>query len=177
MRVLGNAGWNGPQEASSPNSCSKQDHPWGLAWLLSHLIPWLLKTFEDGDSTTSPDNLFTTWLSSWWKTLSFYWVVTSFGQFLPVTSCPPTMHHCSTFLPFFHGIPFPSSAQAFLLFFFPSLLYYLSKSFSCFGFLFLYFNLLFPLKLLLPNTHLPFTLGFLPAVPDYSVTLPILHHI
>lgn len=38
-------------------------------------------------------------------------------------------------------------------------------------------KLLFPWKPPLPNTCLPFTLSFFPAVSDYGVTLPILHHI
>ena len=38
------------------------------------------------------------------------------AQFLPVTSCPPTMHHCSTFLPYFHATPSFSSAQHFNFF-------------------------------------------------------------
>lgn len=111
--------------STSPNSCSKQHHLWGQAWLLSPLIPWILKAFEDGACTTFRGNTFNVPLSSWWKfclLLSYNFSLQFFSLALvlqPYTTVLLLFPSFMTYLPF-HLPPF---------FFFPSplLLYYLIK--------------------------------------------------
>lgn len=53
MGPEGNSCWKGPQDASTPTSCSKQGHPRGHTSLLWAVFSLLLKPSQDGDTETS----------------------------------------------------------------------------------------------------------------------------
>lgn len=62
-------------------------------------------------------------------------------QFFFISSCPPTIHHCSTSLPLFHDLPSFSSTLFFFFFFhLPPVIILPNQNLSCFGFLFLHLS-------------------------------------
>lgn len=180
ISLLDNSAWKGPQEVSSSNSCSKQDHLWGQARSLSTLLPGTLKPLRM--ETTQPvQATFSPWgQSSSEQSFSFHWVGTSLGS---VFACYfLSSHHAPLFyfLSLYSCCIFLFICSAFHFFFSSS--YYityqnLSLALSSASSSSTYFKLIILLETPLPKTHLSFTFSFFPAVSNLGVTLPILHHI
>lgn len=92
-RIMENSCWKGPQQVSSPASCSKQGRLWGQTGLFRAVSSWGLKRFQDGNGLTLPGSLLQCLpVLMGTKILLVSSLNISFFQFMLIVSHLPTRH-------------------------------------------------------------------------------------